>query len=154
VHLKARTGGVTTDAFPTPAALLDFLVACRDAGVAAKATAGLHHALRGEYPLTYEPGCPRGTMFGFVATFLAAALLRAGHAPAAVAPLLEERDAAAVDVHGDGVAWRGLHASDAALADARRHALVAVGSCSFEEPVGELRALGWWPATVSLPQPA
>lgn len=146
VRLKLRAGGVTLDAFPPPDAVLAFLVACRDAGVAAKATAGLHHPLAGEHPLTYEPGCARGTMYGFVNVFLAATLLRLGHAPDAVRPLLTERNPAAFDVAADeAVAWRGRAADAAALADARAHALVAFGSCSFEEPVADLRALGWLP---------
>jgi hypothetical protein len=145
VRLKLRTGGVTPDAFPPPDAVLAFLVACRDAGVAAKATAGLHHPLAGEHALTYEPGCARGTMYGFVNVFLAAALLRLGHEPARVRPLLTERDAAAFAADDAAVAWRGLRADAAALADARAHALVAFGSCSFEEPVADLRALGWLP---------
>jgi hypothetical protein len=147
VRLKLRTGGVTPDAFPPPDAVLAFLVACRDAGVAAKATAGLHHPLAGEHALTYEPGCARGTMYGFVNVFLAAALLRLGHEPARVRPLLTERDAAAFAADDAAVAWRGLRADAAALADARAHALVAFGSCSFEEPVADLRALGWLPTT-------
>ena len=43
-----------------------------------KATAGLHHALRGDYRLTYEPDSARRTMHGFVNLVLAAALLLAG----------------------------------------------------------------------------
>jgi hypothetical protein len=150
VRLKLRTGGITADAFPPPETVLAFLVACRDAGVAAKATAGLHHPLAGEHPLTYEPGCARGAMYGFVNVFLAAALLRAGHAPDAVRPLLTERDPAtfAVDA-GDAIAWRGMAVDAAALADARAHALVAFGSCSFEEPLADLRALGWLPAAAA-----
>lgn len=144
-RLKLRTGGVTSDAFPPPDAVLAFLVACRDAGIAAKLTAGLHHALAGEHPLTYEPGCARGAMYGFVNAFLAAALLRAGHAPDALLPLLGERDASAFTVTPDAIAWRGRRAEADVLAATRADGLVAYGSCSFEEPVAELRALGWLP---------
>jgi hypothetical protein len=49
---KARTGGVTPDLFPSPARLMDFLRAALDEEVRFKATAGLHHPLRGSYPLT------------------------------------------------------------------------------------------------------
>ena len=61
-----------------PAQLLRFLRACTEAGVPFKATAGLHHPLRAEYRLTYAPDSPRGTMFGFLNVFLAAAFLRPG----------------------------------------------------------------------------
>ena len=145
VRLKLRTGGVTADAFPPPDAVLDFLAACEAHDVAGKCTAGLHHPLRAEHALTYEPECARGTMFGFVNVFLAAALLRAGHAAADVAPLLEERDAAAFTFDDAGAAWRGLRADVATIADARARRLVAFGSCSFDEPAHDLQTLGWWP---------
>ena len=143
--LKLRAGGVTAEAFPPPNAVLGFLAAVAGAGVPGKATAGLHHALPGEYPLTYEPACARGAMYGFVPVLLAAALLAAGHAPGDVAPLLAERDPGAfgaVDAAaGPAPAWRGRAAAAAAAA---ARALAGFGSCSFEEPAAELAALGWW----------
>jgi hypothetical protein len=145
-RLKLRTGGVTADAFPAPDAVLAFLAACAAHEVPAKCTAGLHHPLRGEHALTYEPECARGTMYGFVGVFLAAALLHAGHAPADVAPLLEERDPGALALGADdALAWRGRRVDAGTVADARVRRLVAFGSCSFEEPLHDLQALGWWP---------
>ncbi len=77
---KIRTGGVTADAFPSPLQVARFLRACADCGLPFKATAGLHHLVRGEYPLTYEQGSPRATMFGFLNVFAAAAFARQGAA--------------------------------------------------------------------------
>jgi fumarylacetoacetase len=77
---KARTGGVVPEAVPGPRALARFLVACARAGVGFKATAGLHHPVRAERALTYEPDAPRATMHGFLNVFAAAALARAGPA--------------------------------------------------------------------------
>ena len=143
LRAKLRTGGVTADAFPTPAEVLRFLVACHASGVAFKATAGLHHPLRGEYPLTYAPESPRATMYGFLNVFLAAAFLRAGVAAEAVAPLLEERDAGAIRADADGITWRDWRLSRAALADVRRTGAASFGSCSFEEPSHEITALAF-----------
>ena len=158
VRLKARTGGVTRDAFPPPALVLRFLARCAAADVGCKATAGLHHALRGEHPLTYEPGCARGTMLGFVSVLLADALLRDGAAPDDLAPLLEERDPAAFAFDAEGAAWRSASGSRAAfrvgvdaIAAARARGLASFGSCSFEEPVAELRALGFLPPPATAP---
>jgi len=146
VALKLRTGGVTADAFPGADVVARFAAACVARGVPFKLTAGLHHALRGEHPLTYEPGCARGTMHGFLNVLAVAALLAAGHDVPAVAPLLAERDASAMVVRDDALQWRGLTAGLTDL-EAGRRALVSFGSCSFAEPVHELRALGLLPAT-------
>jgi hypothetical protein len=142
LRAKVRTGGVTADAFPTLAQLARFVVRCARAGVPFKATAGLHHPLRGEFRLTYEPGAPHGTMFGFLNVFLAAALARAGADEADVAALLEERDPRALAVADDALAWRGHRFTADALREARTSAALAFGSCSFAEPVDDLRALG------------
>lgn len=148
-HLRAkiRTGGVTRDAFPAPSAVLRFLAECVQRQVPFKATAGLHHPLRGEYPLTYAPDAERGTMYGFLNVFLAATLLHAGHAPATLLDLLEERDAATIIADANGISWRGLHASAAQVAQARARFAGSFGSCSFEEPVQDLAALQLLPPT-------
>jgi hypothetical protein len=138
---KARTGGLAASAFPRPAEVARFIVECTRAGVPFKATAGLHHPLRGEYRLTYETGSMSGTMFGFLNVFLAAAFARTGATEADVARLLEERDPAAVTFGDDGVRWRGRHVPLDALREARA-AAVSFGSCSFREPVDDLTALG------------
>jgi hypothetical protein len=140
---KVRTGGVTPDAFPSPADLVRFLRACTVAGVPFKATAGLHHPLRGEYRLTYAPGSPAGTMFGFLNLFLAAAFLRQGLPDADTLRLLEERDPQALRVRPDMIEWRGHQLTRAAIDAARARSILSFGSCSFTEPVEEARHLGW-----------
>ncbi|AHG89865.1 hypothetical protein J421_2328 [Gemmatirosa kalamazoonensis] len=145
VSLKLRTGGVTADAFPDADVVVRFVAACVARGVSFKLTAGLHHALRGEHALTYEPGCARGTMHGFLNALAATALLADGHDAGAVQPLLEERDVGALAFDDGGLRWRGLGAGLTAVRAARR-AFASFGSCSFAEPVAELRALGLLPA--------
>jgi hypothetical protein len=136
---KVRTGGVTLDAFPSAEAVARFLRACSEAGVAFKATAGLHHSLRAEYRLTYADDSPRGPMFGFLNVFLAAAYLHHGLGDADVVRLLEERSPEAIRFSADAVEWRGHRLDLGAIAAARAAGIVAFGSCSFTEPVGELR---------------
>ena len=139
---KVRTGGVTAEAFPSSALLAHFIQACAGAGVPFKATAGLHHPLRGEYRLTYEPGSPRGMMFGFLNVFLAAAFARTGLALPDLALLLEEGDPAAFAFNETGASWRGHGVSRAELSAIRHHVALSFGSCSFTEPVDDLRSLG------------
>ena len=58
-------------------------------------------------------------------------------------PLLEERSASAIVFDGEGATWRERRITTTSLARARREGLTAIGSCSFSEPVDELKALGW-----------
>ena len=51
-------------------------------------------------------------------------------------------DPAALTFDDEGVAWRDTRIATAALEATRTHAMTAVGSCSFEEPLAELRAMG------------
>lgn len=138
---KVRTGGVTRDVFPTAAELTTFMRCCHDAGVPFKATAGLHHPLRAEYRLTYERDSATGMMFGFLNVFLAAAFLRHGVDDREVQALLEERDPRALRFEDERIAWRGHTLDLGDIAAARRDAAISFGSCSFTEPVDELRAL-------------
>jgi hypothetical protein len=139
---KIRTGGVTADAFPSAAQIARFLSCCLACRVAFKATAGLHHPLRSEYPLTYDAGAPSGTMFGYLNVFLAAALLRAGESEAIAVQVLEERDVRAMRVTPAGIEWRARALSSDALRAVHSDFARAFGSCSFTEPIEEARAMG------------
>jgi hypothetical protein len=138
---KIRTGGVTADAFPTAAQVLRFLRACTDARIPFKATAGLHHPLRAEYRLTYASDSPSGTMFGYLNVFLTAILLRQVSLPDPDAlALLEERSPTAFRFAPDAIRWREYRVDRQGIEAARREGIVGFGSCSFVEPVGELKA--------------
>ena len=135
---KIRTGGVTVDAFPSPEEVLDFIIACRGAGIRFKATAGLHHAVRGEYRLTYEASPPMGEMFGFLNLAVAAALIWHDRPPAVALAALEERSMDAFVFTDDGLAWRGERLSTVDIDDARSRFFLGFGSCSFREPMAEI----------------
>jgi hypothetical protein len=139
---KVRTGGLTAEAFPPPALLARFLCACAESGVAFKATAGLHHPVRSAHAFTYARDSARGTMHGFLNVFVAAALVAEG-LPARHAErlLLEERPEAFV-FEGESLAWEGRRIGAEALARARQGFALSFGSCSFAEPVHDLRTLG------------
>jgi hypothetical protein len=118
---KVRCGGERT---PTSAELARFVRACSNAGLPFKASAGLHHAVRS------------GEAHGFL-NLLAAALY-----PERAEDALDEEEPAAFKVDADGFAWSGLKADAAVIARMRRERFRSFGSCSFAEPVNELRALG------------
>lgn len=140
---KLRMGGVTPDAFPTPASVLRYLALCRDLRLVFKATAGLHHPLRGDYRLTYEPGSPNGRMFGFVNLFLAATLLHHGGTEADTLALLDDTDTAKFRSTPAALGWRRYDFTLAQLAAARQHFCRSFGSCSFTEPLEGLHELHW-----------
>jgi len=138
---KVRTGGVTPEAFPPAEAVIRFIAACQREAVPFKATAGLHHPIRGEYRLTYEPGGPSGMMYGFLNVFLAAALLYGGESEATAVAALEESDASAFQFSDDAIQWRGKRIAAEQILAARSEFAISFGSCSFREPVDELAHL-------------
>ena len=139
---KIRTGGVTPEAFPRAAHVARFLSRCAALQVPFKATAGLHHPLRGEQRLTYASDAPTATMFGFLNVFVAAALVAQAADEAELVAVLEERDPSAFAFDDAGLSWRQHRLSTGELAACRASFAVAFGSCSFREPVDDLRKLG------------
>jgi hypothetical protein len=139
---KVRTGGVTADAFPPAARLAAFIHACIDRGLAFKATAGLHHPQRGCYPLTYEPGSVSANMYGFLDLSLVAALLRSRRIDTGEAAEFLTRHADPPVPAPDGVRWKGHAISPADIAALRYELFLSFGSCSFEEPLADLKRIG------------
>ncbi len=137
---KLRCGGVEPHMIPSPSQVAAALMACHEGDVPLKCTAGLHHPVRRMDP---ELGVPT---HGFVNVFGAGLLLAgAGLNRSTVEAILLEEDPGAFAFTDQGFAWRG-HALDVAtLARLRQRALVSFGSCSFDEPREDLRALGWLP---------
>lgn len=138
---KIRTGGDTADKFPAPEDVVEFIRLCAAANVPFKATAGLHHPLRSVHRFTYQPDSPSGVMHGFLNVFLAAAFLRAGLETALAAQLLDEQSADSFHFDADGVGWRQHRLSRHEIAVARRGFAVSFGSCSFTEPLDDLKSL-------------
>jgi hypothetical protein len=138
---KVRTGGVTPGAFPGPEDLARFIGSCDDAGIAFKATAGLHHAVRGNHRLTYEAGSPESPMYGFLNVCLASALVQTGAALEEVADALVESSADAFQFREDGLVWRQRAIGMTALAETRQRLFRSFGSCAIGEPLEELATL-------------
>ncbi|MCA8942269.1 MAG: hypothetical protein KDB80_06875, partial [Planctomycetes bacterium] len=141
--MKIRTGGVTPDLIPPTDAVARFIHACAMAPVRFKATAGLHHPVRAEQALTYEDGAPRAVMHGFLNVFVASVLARARRLDeATIAKILDETDPGAFTFTHDAIAWRNLDIAPDDADKYRETFITSFGSCSFEEPVEDLTALG------------
>jgi hypothetical protein len=138
---KIRTGGVTTEAFPAARDIARFLVCCAEHDTRFKATAGLHHPWRGSYPLTYDAGAATATMFGFLNVMVAAALARRGATEDDLVEVLQAERGSEFRFDDDELRWRTLRLSRQELVESRATFALSFGSCSFEDPVLELRRL-------------
>lgn len=142
-RVKIRMGGVVREAIPVVRDVAAMLKTLADLRLPFKATAGLHHPLRSTQPLTYEPQCPSAVMHGFVNLTAAAGLLHFGGTVDEAEQLLADEDITAWHVTEDSLRWRDRTWTTDQLATVRRQFLVSIGSCSFEEPVHDLKSLGW-----------
>ena len=138
---KARTGGVTEGMFPDAKDVARFMIRCRDARVAFKLTAGLHHPMRAEYALTYDSDAPRGTMFGYLNMFTAAVLAWDGADESVVLSALLSQSPRDFHFSDDAVAFHSTSVPIAVVRDAREKFIISFGSCSFREPVDDLAAI-------------
>jgi hypothetical protein len=132
---KLRTGGVTTDAFPTSAQIARALVTAATHQLPIKFTAGLHHPIR---QFREEVNTK---MHGFL-NVLGAAVLAAEHQwnPDQAVTMLEDEDARSFSFIADFFAWRDWKIDTERLRY-RRKFVNSFGSCSFDEPRDDLRAL-------------
>ena len=120
IRAKVRCGGA---AVPSVPALAEFVEACRRLDVPFKATAGLHQPMR------------HGDEHGFL-NLLAAAVF--GDEEAA----LEENEEGAFAVTAEAFTCGDRSAGADEIARVRRELFVSFGSCSVQEPIDGLAALG------------
>ncbi len=133
---KLRTGGVTADAFPTAAQIARALVTPATHQLPIKFTAGLHHPIRQfRDEVTTK-------MHGFL-NVLGAAVLAAEHRWDAhqTSIMLEDENPDSFSFAQDFFAWREWKI-DVERLRYRRKFVASFGSCSFDEPRDDLRALG------------
>jgi hypothetical protein len=128
---KFRTGGLAAELFPTPMELAAIICACHERGLAFKLTAGLHRALRHNDPET-------GFVHHGFLNVLAASIAAAGGAE--VVEVCEVL--AAVDPLPVIEATRPHRGEPRPL-------WIGFGSCSVDEPLEDLRALGLIDARVT-----
>ena len=141
---KIRTGGVTEDLIPPPDQVARFIATCASKNVGMKATAGLHHPIRGAFRLTYEENADNGTMYGFINVFAAAAFAYSEqHGLEFLESVLTETDGTQFEFSDEGLSFGNHSVSKDQLAEIRRTRLATFGSCSFTEPTEELAEFGW-----------
>ncbi len=140
---KIRTGGITPDALPATDQVIRFVRTCLAANVRFKATAGLHHPLRCFRPLTYAADAPMGTMHGFLNLFLMTGFAREGFRPSLLRDVMEDEFEEVFKFEEQSAIWRDEYSlSTWQLERIRTFGIQSFGSCSFDEPVGDLQKLG------------
>jgi hypothetical protein len=138
--MKLRCGGVAATAFPSSASVASFLARCAAAHVPCKMTAGLHH------PLPHFDEGLKVRHHGFINVFLGGLLAFNGSVnESELVQLLDEQDPAAFRFAEYVAAWRGRAISVDAIRLLRQRGMISFGSCSIDEPVADLRALGLLP---------
>ena len=134
---KLRTGGVTAEAFPTSPQIAKALVTPATHQLPIKFTAGLHH------PIRQFRDEVKTKMHGFL-NVLGAAVLAAEHRwdASQTSKMLEDENANSFVFADDFFAWREWKI-DLERLRYRRKFVTSFGSCSFDEPRDDLRALGF-----------
>lgn len=134
--LKVRCGGLEASAFPNAEQLAFTIAGCRDTDILLKFTAGLHHPIR-----HFDAGV-RTKMHGFLNVFGAGVLAHARKLSAEhLRPIIEDEDPASFRFDDERFHWKDLSATVAEIETARRVGVSSFGSCSFDEPRDDLRAL-------------
>jgi hypothetical protein len=140
IGFKLRTGGLEAKAFPSPEQVVEVLVAGRDTGLPMKFTAGLHHPVR-----RFDPHLG-SYAYGFFNVFGAALLAHAHSLDAeALRRILLEEDPAAFIFREIEFGWKDYRIGADAVSELRKNKVISFGSCSFDEPRDDLRALGLLP---------
>ena len=137
---KVRTGGTAPEAHPGTLELARFLSACAGAGVPFKATAGLHHPFR---HFAESVGCDQ---FGFVNVFFGSALLyHRAIEQEELEMLLSDTNGRHFEFAPTNVSWKGRSLALGQLREARERFASSFGSCSFDEPMDDLRTMNLLP---------
>ena len=132
---KLRTGGVTAEAFPSSAQIARVLMTAANQQVPIKFTAGLHHPVR----LFHDS--VQTKMHGFL-NVLGAGVLGLEHRwnEADFRQMLDDEDADSFSFADQRFAWREWEVATERIRTHRK-LITSLGSCSFDEPREDLRAL-------------
>jgi hypothetical protein len=139
VGAKLRTGGLEREAIPSAELVADFLKECVDLDLEFKLTAGLHHPFR-NYNETVM-----AKMHGFLNVLIAAVLAETNDLNRfEIATILEEEDPEMFEITDLTLGWSDYVTTDVDAPHRIRELFIGFGSCSVQEPVDDLKALGLW----------
>ncbi len=133
---KVRTGGAQPQSSPKPEHLARFIWACAATGVPFKATAGLHH------PLSHHPDGHDTLEFGFLNVFVSAVLAAPKDlSQGDLLALLTDESLDSFTFTKAGLRYHNHELTTGQIQETRLKFATSFGSCSFDEPRADLRAL-------------
>ena len=152
--IKLRCGGIVKEAFPTVEQIAAMIQTCALIGIPLKCTAGLHHPIR-HFAEEYD-----AYMHGFINTFGAGVFTSNFPNPEnsqerfrmfiLLSHLIGEQVADNFDFEDEGMIWKVGDDRDSifefdnnSIKNCRGKNMISYGSCSFQEPIDDLKQLGW-----------
>jgi hypothetical protein len=133
---KLRCGGSEPGSVPSPGQVVGAIYSCLASRVPFKATAGLHHPLRRLDPALGVP------THGFLNLFGMGTLAFNGQLnPVQAVEMLTDEDPGNFVFDDTGFLWKDRRTTVADIHASRLQLLISFGSCSFDEPCEDLRAL-------------
>ena len=152
--IKLRCGGIVKESFPSVEQVAAMIQNCSIYQVPLKFTAGLHHPIR-HHSKDYNT-----EMHGFINMFSASALASTFPTPnneqekfrmfILLAHMIDCQNETDFDFQDDKMVWKvgddrdsRFEISRKAIEESRQNTGISFGSCSFQEPMDDLKQLGW-----------
>lgn len=133
---KLRTGGIEASAFPEPEVIAFAIMTCCEFDVPMKCTAGLHH------PIRHYNEEVKSNMHGFMNVFAAGILAYTSNLDEAeIIEVLTDEDPYEFMFTESGFTWDENEITNSEIKSAREKFMLSYGSCSFDEPIDDLKAM-------------
>jgi len=133
---KLRTGGTEPSAFPSAEVIAFAIISCCEFGVPMKCTAGLHHPVK---HYNEEVGAD---MHGFLNIFGAGILAYTSNLDEMeIVEILDDEDPYEFIFTDAGFEWNEIEVTNLQIKEARENFMLSYGSCSFDEPIDDLKML-------------
>ena len=133
---KLRTGGTEPNAFPAPEVIAFSIMTCCEFGVPMKCTAGLHH------PVRHYNEEVQAEMHGFLNVFAAGILAYTENLDEAeLVEVLTDDDPFGFEFGEEGLVYNDMNISNEDIRRSREEFMLSYGSCSFDEPIEDLKTL-------------
>jgi hypothetical protein len=133
---KFRTGGTEAEAFPSTMKIASAIITCLEYNVPVKCTAGLHH------PIRHYNESVSAVMHGFLNVFGAGIFAYTSDLDEAeIDEILNEEEPFDFYFTDEGLSWHDYSITNFDIKNARDNFMISYGSCSFDEPVEDLKTM-------------